>query len=95
MALKNENGNYLRISRINTLINRDKTSSLIVNIKIWESEEVRNSPTEFDKPIEKGILVNHELLNYDVDNNKNIVDNIITECYLQLKQNDYNGWIDC
>lgn len=96
MALKNENGNYLRITNFNVFLKRDGNSHINLNLDLWESEEKRLDPTDFDKAISFNKRVNVDLLKDEINlNNLSFEDLLLTKAYDYLKNTDYVDWIDC
>ena len=93
MALKNTSGNYLKITRINgNILENNKTS---ISYKLWESEELRNAPTEFTKTVEEFIRVNDSIITEIHDSELSIRNNIIIKAYLYLKSNGFENWENC
>jgi len=96
MAIKNGNNNYLKITNID---DSDLTrTSQIITWELWESEAIKDAPTQFDKAV-KGHTMLGDLtteLDKTASNSKTIKNNRITAAYLALKQNDtYSDWTDC
>ena len=94
MALKNDEGNYLKIS----LIHGDILDNRIdITCELWKNEEVRITPTEFNKSIHKNLMIEEsDIMEKTLDNSKSIRNNIITLCYEELKKEDeFSDWIDC
>ena len=95
MALKNENGNYLRISNMDIIMRRDSNPMVNLKLNLYESEEKRYGLGQFDKPVSSNFMVDEDILSINGDSSKTLNNNIITQGYEYLKENDYNGWIDC
>jgi len=94
MALKNVDGNYLKITSINLdVLNPNHT---MVNCQLWESEALRITPSSFTKAINTHVRVDGlDLVDAINDDTKSIKDNLITKVYLQLKAGKYSDWTDC
>lgn len=91
MALINEEGNYLKISRIyGDLIQKD---DLFFTYSIYKDENTRLNPQWFDNIIEKTIKPNIDIIDEENDREKN-KDKIICNCYVYLKNNGFEEWVD-
>lgn len=93
MALKNTNGNYLRISSL--FIDVVNPNILIARMELWANQEIRFNPSNFDKPqvLQKQI---DSIIMFEVGlDYTSIRDSIITKAYLYLKENGYSDWEDC
>jgi len=82
MALKNVEGNYLRITHVDP-------NRLSVSTKTWKDEATRQSPSEFDAPQTRthdvaGIID----ISASADSSKSIQENLITAGYVAIKQLD-------
>lgn len=90
MAIQNVEGNYLKI------LHTDCIS--IIHLQIWKNLEARLHPTEFDNVKEVQFECTN-LLQYlgTVGNpDETVLNNVITKCYLALKQvGEFAGWEDC
>jgi hypothetical protein len=96
MAIKNENGNYLKITRIDD--SDLSRTTVMVSWELWLNTDIRYTPTEFDKPKNgNSILLSlNDKLNVNANNKISIKDNRIKAAYSALKEMDeYSNWIDC
>jgi len=89
MAIKNTNGNYLKIKNIQI----DRLENYYIWYDIFESENVRNNGlSEYEKTIESFIETTDFTFNTNKSSSK---ENLLTGGYLTLKQNGFNDWTDC
>lgn len=89
MALKNEKGNYLKISTVDII-------GSIVSIRgdVYESEDVRRGGlTEFQAA--KMVTECFERNDSYVTTGKTLRDEMITMGYVMLKTGEYKDWQDC
>lgn len=96
MAIKNENGNYLKINRIDDSDLAGK--SVMIGWEIWLDASKRTNPTEFDKPLYGTSIVDelNEMLNDLPDATISIKNNRIAAAYKALKTTTtYEKWLDC
>ena len=97
MALKNENGNYLKIDGIN-FHKSSNNSNITIRTSLWESEELRQNPTQFAKAVDKSYHADSDILDIDggaCDASKTLGDNLTTLGYAFLKANGFGEWVDC
>lgn len=91
MALQNESGNYLRVAGTNNID--------FVQIELFKSAGVRHGRRdEFDHVLLRAeyLPALEQMLSQAANANKSIRDNILTACYLALKEHpDFATWTDC
>jgi hypothetical protein len=104
MAIKNKDGNYLKIDKIFY----DEKGKHIALCNVYKNEEVRKSSTSFDNIRQDRISIPN-FDNYILDNNKSMRDNLLSIGYLVIKQpiyedvnaspqiniNKFSDWTDC
>jgi hypothetical protein len=96
MGLKNSNGNYLKILSIDDSYLGRKSE--IVSWEIWVSQDVRNIPTNFDKPQNGNTRLDtlQDKLDLVADVTQSIKNNRIIAAYSALKENsEFSSWEDC
>ena len=96
MAIKNENGNYLKIKSIDD--NDLSRAAQIITWELWKDESTRTSPSGFDKATEGHTILSNlqEKLDTNADSNQSIKNNKIIAAYTALKETEaYSDWIDC
>jgi len=93
MALKNENGNYLRISGL--MVDVVNPKNLIVRMDLWASEAIRLNPSKFDNAQVLHEKIDSTILTEEGLSNTSIKNSIISKAYLYLKANGYSDWEDC
>ena len=94
MAIKNQDGNYLKIVDVNIMYN-ENNSNINIRSEIFQSEEKRVSGlTSFETTeIAIDVLDNFE---FDENTKPTFNENLLTNAYLSLKATDkYSTWIDC
>lgn len=92
MALKNSEGNYLKITDVHG--NLDKDDHYMIIGSLYQNENVRNEPSKFDKINDQHFMMENSY-EVPVDPNKSLRANIITNAYNYLKNNELSNWIDC
>lgn len=95
MALKNSQGWYLKVKRVNVYNN-------IVYYEVYRNQEVRNNITEFDATVENSLpCANFEKYCTDFTSTGNLFSDIKAIAYRALKHEPpFNGatgetWEDC
>jgi hypothetical protein len=92
MALKNDKGNYMRIRSASALAS-DTVTRITGSYQIWESEPIRQAPSDFNKPKEGSFVIDD--LTELQPTADNLYDSIMQVSYNELKKGEFDAWIDC
>ena len=96
MAIKNVNGNYLKITRIDD--GDLSRKSQMISWELWSNGDVKQNPSDFDKAKNGNTILPllDENLNTNADANLSIKNNRVTIAYKTLKETDeFKDWVDC